>query len=132
MSYTYNVSTSSGMVRFLVGDKTMEKDIPVQGENYIFEDAEIDALLDLNSGEVWAASADACRRLAADEILGAVILKLQGFMLDKEEIPTHWMALADKYDAKAKAGDLVEFVDSFDHDISEFGEDDTEYVGDII
>ena len=131
MAYTYNISTDRGRVRLLVGDTTT-KTIQVQGEHYAFSDAEIDAFLDLNSDDVWAAAADACRTFAANEILGALRLSLSGFTIDRSKVPEFWNNLADKYEAKAKAGDITEFIDSFDHQISDFGEDETEYVGDIV
>lgn len=130
MSYTYDVSNTRGKVRLLTGDITV--DLPIYRTNYVFEDADIDALLDLNSEDVWAATADACRRLAADEVLGAVRLSLNGMSLDKTQVPKYWLDMAKTYDKKSAAGDVVEFVDSVAYNINEFGEDESEYVGDII
>ena len=131
MAYTYSITTDRGKIRLLVNDVTTETS-PSKGTHYVFDDAEIDELLNMNSSDVWAAAADACRVLSANEILGALRLKLSGFEIDRSKVPEYWNKLADKYDAKSKAGDIVEFVDSFDHEISEFGEDESEYVGDIV
>ena len=131
MSYSYVLSTDRGRVRLLIKDTTTQGS-PSQGTHYVFSDVEIDAFLLLNSEDVWAAAADACCTLAADQILGALRLKLSGFEIDREQIPKYWMSLADNYEKKSREGGVTEFVDSFDHDISDFGEDDTEYVGDIV
>jgi hypothetical protein len=130
--YTYNTATDVGKVRALIGDTTTEK-TKIKGENYVFDDTEIEnVFLELNGDDVWAAAADACRRLAADEALGAVRLKLSGMEIDKRTVPKYWLELATRYDQKSIMGDTVEYVDSFVHEISEFGEDDTEYVGDPV
>jgi len=98
----------------------------------VFDDAEIDEALSMNSDDVWAAAADACRALAADEILGSIRINLSGFTLDRSKVSDYWSNLADKYEKKSKEGGLVEFVDSFDYQISQSGIDESEYVGDII
>lgn len=131
MSFSYNPTTDRGRVRLLLRDTTDEVN-PIKGEHYVFSDSEIDAFLDMNSNDVWAAASDGCRSLAADEVLGALRLSLSGFTIDRTNVTKTWNELADKYDAKSKAGDITEFVDSFDHQISFASEDETEYVGDII
>jgi hypothetical protein len=131
MSYTYNLSTARGQVRLFVMDHTDVK-VPVRGEHYVFNDEEIDVFLDLNSEDVWAAASDACMALSADEIAGALRLKLSGFDIDRSKVPEYWQRLAERYTEKSKAGDIVEYVDSFDDEVSDFGEDETEYVGDIV
>lgn len=131
MAYTYNVTTDRGKVRFLTRDITSVSS-PTKGTDYVFDDAEIDEALSMNSDDVWAAAADACRALAADEILGSIRINLSGFTLDRSKVSDYWSNLADKYEKKSKEGGLVEFVDSFDYQISQSGIDESEYVGDII
>ena len=131
MSYTYSLSTDRGKVRLLVKDTT-DEGLPQKGEHYVFSDAEIDAFLEMNSSDVWASAADACHSLAADEILGSLILSLSGFKIDRSKVPEYWTKLAERYETKAKEGARVEFVDSFDYGVSDFGEDETEYMGDLI
>jgi len=131
LSYSYSLSTSRGKVRLLIRDTTDEV-VPIKGEHYVFSDAEVDAFLELNSEDVWAAAADGCNALAADEILGALRLKLSGFEIDRTKVPEYWNKLAEKYEKKAKEGAVVEFIDSFAYEISEFGEDDSEYMGDPV
>lgn len=60
MAFTYNVSTDRGKVRLLITD--------VQESNPIFQDAEIDAFLSLNTS-VRLAAAAALECIAASEVL---------------------------------------------------------------
>ena len=131
MAYTFSESTDRGKVRLLINDWTTESG-PEQGTHYWFSDASIDAFLDLNDDDVWAAAADACRSLAADAIGGALLVKLSGIDIDLKKLPEYWMKLAARYQARSDNVDVVEYIDSFDHQVSEQGEDETEYVGDII
>jgi ABC-type sugar transport system substrate-binding protein len=130
MAYTYAPATDRGKVRLLVMDWTTESG-PEQGTDYVFGDADIDAFLNLNDDDVWAAAADACRALAANNIAGALLIRLSGVDVDMKKIPAFWLAMADKYDRKSDDSDVVEYVDSIDHAVSFAGEDETEYVGDI-
>ena len=130
MSYSYSLSTNRGKVRLLIKDTSNEK-FPVEGEDYIFSDAEIDAFLDMNGDAVWTAAADACRSLAADEVAGSLRLKLSGFEIDRSKVHDYWMKLADNYEKKA-GNQAVEFIDSFDYRVSQSGEDETEYTGSLV
>jgi len=118
-------------VRLLVRDITTVSS-PTKGTDYVFDDAEIDELLSMNSDDIWAAAADACRSLASDEILGSIRINLSGFTIDRSKVSDYWSNMADKYEKKSREGGLVEFVDSFDYQISQSGIDESEYVGDII
>lgn len=60
MAFTYNVSTDRGKVRLLITD--------VRESNPIFQDAEIDAFLSLNTS-VRLAAAAALECIAASEVL---------------------------------------------------------------
>lgn len=60
MAFTYNVSTDRGKVRMLITD--------VRESNPIFQDAEIDAFLSLNTS-VRLAAAAALECIAASEVL---------------------------------------------------------------
>ena len=130
--YTYNTTTKIGKVRLLIRDTTTEV-VKKKNENYIFDDAEIsNVFLGMNDDNVWKAAADACRALAADEISGSLRLELSGMKVDKSKIAQYWMDLADKFDAKSMEDDIAEFIDSYDHRVGYMGEDETEYVGDIV
>lgn len=60
MAFTYDVSTDRGQVRLLITD--------VQEANPLFQDAEIDAFLSMNTG-VRLAAAAALEVIAASEVL---------------------------------------------------------------
>jgi len=136
LAFTNDPTTDRGKVRLLIKDNAIGEDGPVSGPihgtDFVFTDADIDAFLDLNGDDVWRASADACRSLAADGIGGALLVRLSGIDVDLKKIPEYWMALAARYQARSDNDDPVEYIDSYDHQISSFGEDESEYVGDIV
>lgn len=70
MAFTYDPTTSAGMVRLLIGDKT--------STSPIFTDVEITALLARNGGAVSLAAADALDIIASNQ---AYVLKVMT-MLD--------------------------------------------------
>jgi len=123
MSFTHDTSTDEGVIRTLIDDAT--------STDYEFEDAEITAVLDQNSGDVWAAAADLCRALAAKYSKKAMRIGLgkQDIELDLRDRAKYYMALASKYDSRS-SGDLVEYVDSFNYNIDGDGVDESEYIGD--
>ena len=61
MAYTYDVSTGIGQVRLLITD--------TDEDNPIFQDAEIQAFLDLNNSSVKRAAAQALDTIASNETL---------------------------------------------------------------
>lgn len=61
MSFTYDVSTSAGLVRLITTDS--------DAATAIFADAEIDAFLALHSGNVLLAAAQALDTIASSEAL---------------------------------------------------------------
>ena len=82
---------------------------------------------------VWLAAADLCRALAAKYAVKGFSFEIPGAIkLDKKEVPKFFIGLASKYEARANssADGIAEFIDSFDFDINDFGEDISEYVGD--
>ena len=130
MAFTFAPTTDRGKVRLLIHDWTSDTG-PVQGTHYVFADADIDGFLDLNNGEVWGAGADACRALAANSIAGSLLIDIAGIKIDKKNTAKFWMDLARQYEAKSTDEDVVEFIDSIAYDVSEFGEDGSEYIGDV-
>jgi hypothetical protein len=104
---------------------------PTIGTDYIFSDASIDALLDLNDDDVWLAAADGCRARAGEKSDGAIAIDLSGLKVDLKKPPEYWLRLAQVYE-KRSAGDVSEYVDSFLHRVSFAGEDESEYVGDLV
>jgi len=129
LSFTLNYDTDRGRCRLLIHDTTDG----VLGTDYVFEDAAIDAALSLNSDSVWLASSDLCRSLAAKTTDASFSFKIPGAIeLDKRQIAKLYLSLAKEYYSRASgSADMVaEYIDSFDLNISDYGVDAGEYVGD--
>ena len=126
MAFTADATTDRGKCRILVGD--------TNSGDYTFEDADVDAMLELNSDSVWLASADLCRSQSARNASNAFILDIAGsIMIDKKQVAKVWLTLAHRYEARAVTGpdSIIEYVDSYDTMINELGQDVGEYVGDL-
>ena len=126
MSFTHEPSTDRGKCRLLVYD--------TDSSSYIFEDDEIDAMLELNSDSVLYATADLCRSAAAKNASNAILLDIAGSLkIDRKQVSKVWMLLAARYEARASgsSAQLREFIDSYDIEIDDVGIDMSEYVGDI-
>jgi len=129
MTFSYDPTTDRGKVRMLLQDRTDG----TLGTNYFFSDADIDAALEMNGDGVWYACADLCRAQAARLVGSSFYLELAGAItLDRKRTSNYWLELAKEFEGRANSSsdNLVEFVDSFDYSISQFGSDDSEYVGD--
>lgn len=126
MAFTYDPTTNRGKVRLRIGD-TNTSDATLQ----IFTDAEIDAFLTMKSSNVAAAAASACRAIAADSARSAVAWSIPfAASMNKQQVPKYYMDLADKFDIEAMS-DAAEYVQNVDDRIDRFGNDQTEYFGDI-
>ena len=123
MTFTHDNSTDEGVLRTLLDD--------TDSTNYIFEDADLTAILDLNSDDIWSAAADGCRRLAAKYAKEAFDLGLGkgDIKLDRRKKAQYYLDLAKGYDQRS-GGDAVEYMDSFNISIDKFGRDQSEYIGD--
>lgn len=127
MSFTYDPTTARGRVRLLLSD-TDASDSTKQ----IFTDAEIDAFLAMEGNELYAAAAAACESLAANTARSAILMRLEKLLaIDRKEIPKHFRELAMMY-RKRSVSAPAEEIDSMDYNISPFGRDLSEYVGDAV
>lgn len=129
MSFVYDPTTDRGKVRLLVYDNTDG----TWKVDYNFQDADIDAFLELNSDDVWLSAAEACRSLAVLAAGSAFALTIPGALeLDKKQVSARYLQLADRYQARASsgAGSVVEYIDSYAIEINQLGVDNSEYVGD--
>lgn len=68
MAFTFDVATSRGQVRLLVPDSSPT--------TYVFDDAEIDAFLTLESSSVRRAAAMALETLASNEALVLKVIRI--------------------------------------------------------
>jgi hypothetical protein len=125
MTFTLDPTTSRGRVRLLIGDTDTEK-----AANQIFSDGEIDAFLDLESQDVYAAAAAACRALAASSTRSAIAWRSMKSSMDQKDIPKRYAELGDTYAKKSTAGSPWEEMDSLDYRIGPYGGDGSEFVGD--
>jgi len=125
MAFTYDPTTSRGRVRLLVSD-TDTSDATKQ----IFTDAEIDALLSLGDNEVFQSAALACRSLAASSSKSAIAWRaLSMSSIDRTKIPDHYLKIAASLDAKSL--EPSENIDSVDSVIGFWGDDQSEYNGEL-
>lgn len=129
MAYTYSPATDRGKVRLMIRDVTTVSG-PTLGVDYLFADDSIDALLEINDNDVWLAAADGCRARAGEKADGAISVDLSGLKVDLKKPSEYWLRLAQTYE-KRSGGDVVEYIDSYLHQVSLTGEDQTEYVGDL-
>lgn len=136
MSFTFSPTTDRGKVRLLLHDTT---DGTYQTD-YEFSDADIDALLEQNSDDVWLAAADGCRVMASKSTPSAISLTIPGALgLDKKKPAQIWLELAKRYEMRASGilgdgsilGTATEYWDSVLTGHSTTGADETEYIGDI-
>jgi len=131
MSYSYSESSDEAIVRTLIYDTT-DTVVPVKGTDYYFDDAEITAIISQNSNDLWATAADLCRSLSAKFAKEAIDLGLGkgDLKIDLTKKSKFYFDLSVGYDRKATGGSLEEFMDSMNIQITEYGEDQSEYVGD--
>ena len=98
----------------------------------IFDDAEIDAFLAIENNELYAAAAAACESLAANTARSAIVFRAEKLLsIDRKEVPKHFRELAAMYRKRAVSAPAEE-IDSMDYNISPFGRDQSEYVGDPV
>ena len=125
MAFTMDPTTDRGKVRLLVSDT----DTAVAA-NQIFSDAEIDALLTLESGDVYMAAAAAAESISASAARSNIVWRAAGQTIDKKGIAENFRALAKMYRKRASDGAPFEEIDAADIAISAFGVDSSEFVGD--
>lgn len=119
MTFTYDVTTARGKVRSLVGD-TDTTNVP----NQLFTDAEVDAFLEQESNDVYAAAALACESAAAR-------LNRNAASFDKNTVQ-HFIDLAERYRTRSIEQPMGEQIDAMDYRTDSFGRDKSEYVGDLL
>ena len=126
MAFTYSAGASArDNVRLLLGDTDTEST-----KNQIFTDADIDAFLSLENGEVYAAAAAGAESIASSKARSAIMWEALDTELDLREIPKRYMALAKGWRTRAESGEPWEEIDTLDYVIGPFGRDGSEYIGD--
>ena len=128
MSYTYTpgANTTKDNMRLLIPDIPDHNKTP----QAVFQDAELTRLVALES-ELKLAVALACEVIATDKAKTAISRSLAGeFSENKMSIPKYFLQRAAMFRKQVRM-DPVEEIDSVSYEISEFGEDDSDYVGDL-
>jgi hypothetical protein len=74
MAFTYDLSSDVGKVRLLIPDRIEEE--------AIFQDAEIEAFLDLNDDNLRRAAAEALETIASDQALVLKVIRLMDLSTD--------------------------------------------------
>jgi len=131
MAYTQDASTSEGLLRTYIFDKTTTA-APVLGEDYQFADAELTSALDQNSDDIWAAAADLCRALAAKYAAEAIELGLgkRDIYINKTKRSQFYLSLASQYSNASLGGGASEYIDSANYNVNYAGQDYSDYSGD--
>ena len=124
MTFTLDSSSDTGRLRVLIFD--------IDSTDYIFEDAEIEGILEINSSDIWASAADLCRSLAAKYAAEAQITGLgkEDIYLDKKVKAKYYLQMAAQYSSRSGL-EVSEYIDSYNFGQDGMGNDETEYIGDI-
>lgn len=105
MAFTYDTATDRGRVRMLITDR--------DEENPIFQDAEIDAFLDMNDDSVRLAAASALETIATDQALVLKVLVTLDLETDGAKVADSLMKRAASLRAQEEsvgAFDVAEMV----------------------
>ena len=125
MAFTYNdlCLTDKDKVRLKLSD--------TNSSNYLFSDNEITSLLAME-GTINYACAAACRAIAANKALQAVFFSLhdRDVQIDKTKIPGHFINLAKMFMDNEALTNVVEYFDSVDYTVDDYGVIGGQYVGD--
>lgn len=97
-----------GKVRLLITDV-----FDVEGDR-LFTDAQLDAFLELNDGNVWRTAAKALVVIATSELMVSKVIRTQDKTTDGAKVSAELRALAATYEAKADAVDAAASEGFFD------------------
>lgn len=122
-SYSTTLSADRDKLRFLISD--------VDSTNIIYQDAELDGVLSMDSN-IFRAAAIALRARAASFIEKAIQYSIGAdvrgqLSVDRREIIRNFNLLIASYEARAEVPD--EAFDRFDFNIDVFGQDRSHYQG---
>jgi hypothetical protein len=102
-------STAAGKVRLYITDTD---DTPA---NRLFTDDQLTVFLNMNGDNIYRASAQALRVMAASEVMVSKVIRTQaGTSTDGAKVSAELRALAAEYDAQANAEDSAAVEGFFD------------------
>lgn len=96
MTFTYSATNSA------TRDKVRRKIGDTQAGNPVFQDEELDAMLDENTSDVLLTAATAFREMAGRAARGAVIITLPGLSLSRVSQPDILLKMAAECEEQAK------------------------------
>lgn len=114
MSFTYDTTTSNGLVRLLIFD--------TNASSYVFEDAEIAAFLGLEGSNVKRAAALALETMASNEAFVLKVIRLLDLQTDGARTADALMKRAAALRQQARDDEATEDGGAFD--IAEWVVDD--------
>ena len=122
-TYTDTCPTDKDKIRLKLSD--------TNSSNYLFSDNEITSLLAME-GTINYTCAAACRAIAANRALQAIFFSIhdRDIQIDKTKIPGHFITLAKMFMDNEALTNVVEYFDSVDSEIDQWGQESGEYVGD--
>lgn len=108
MTFTYDPTSDLGRVRMIIGDK--------DDMNVIFQDAEIEAFLSLNSSDVRLAAAEVLDTMASDQAMVLKVIRTMDLSTDgaavAKSLREHAAQLrTDAEAAEAGEGDLFDYAE---------------------
>ncbi|QGH73022.1 MAG: hypothetical protein [Siphoviridae sp. ctCJE6] len=95
MTFTYTLSTNIGKVRLLIGD--------TDSTAVILTDEEIDALLTMQGGDIFASAALAIRRIAMNKALLAKYIQAGNYTENTTEMPKILLQCAKELTAMSQS-----------------------------
>lgn len=109
-------TTDIAKVRALIPDteEIPNPNAPYSPGAYIFPDQHLQALLDLNNGNIRLAAADACAALGTSEAIIAKVIKTEDLQTDGSKVMAQFLARARDLRAEDAAISADDAVDGFD------------------
>lgn len=105
MAFTFDPTTDRGRVRLLIGDTV--------SANEIFDDASIDAFLDLGASEVLLGAALAAEGIASSELYIQKVIRIMDLQTNGAATAAEWRLKAKQWRALYDSG-LGDPGDAFD------------------
>ena len=126
MSFSYNAATDTYLnrVRLLISD--------TNSTSYLFSNEEIALFANIYGENAHFIAAGCCRALASNKALQAIFFSLhdRDVQIDKRDIPKHFITLAKMYETAETNITIVEYFDSVDSEVDQWGRELGEMVGD--
>ena len=123
-TYTNTCPTDKDKLRLLISD--------TDSSHPIFDDNELTVMLEVYGNSLHYSAAGCCRALATNAARMAIAFSIHGgdISISKTQIAKHYMTLADMFETTDANINIVEYFDAVEDEISKFGEDFSEMVGD--